>query len=160
MNVTSAIPIISAAAVAAVRPGFRREFSRPIRLIRRDGSTPGNSIGHSGCHFVTALRTHIGTTISSSSGLIKAPRRNAPTRPSASPGPNAPYRSSQYGSVKNGQSRISTTTVSQWPIGLTPTASGRTSRDESIATPTKSASTPTPSRAKRSPVAMSSASVP
>ena len=75
MNVTSAIPIISAAAVAAVRPGLRRAFSRPMRLIRRDGSTPGNSIGHSGFHFVTALRTHIGSTISRSSGLSKAPSR-------------------------------------------------------------------------------------
>ena len=51
MNVTSAIPIINAAAVAAVRPGLRRAFSRPIRLIRVEGITPGNSIGHSGRHF-------------------------------------------------------------------------------------------------------------
>ena len=111
MKVTSAIPIISAAAVAAVRPGFRRAFSRPIRLIRVDGSTPGNSIGHSGCHFVTALRTHMTSTISASSGL-SAPSRNAPTRPRAAPGPNAPCRSSQYGNVQNGQIRIITTTVS------------------------------------------------
>ena len=32
-KVTSASPIISAAAVAAVRPGLRREFSRATRVI-------------------------------------------------------------------------------------------------------------------------------
>ena len=81
MNVTSAIPIISAAAVAAVRPGLRCAF--------RSASLPA---------------------------LPPMRRAGMPTA----------------------------------------RTSGRTSRDDSIATPTNSARTPTPSSAKRSPVAMSS----
>ena len=77
MNVTSAMPIISAAAVAAVRPGLRWAFRSAI--------------------------------------LPAAP----PMRRAGMP---------------------------------TTRASGRTSRDESIATPMNSARTPRPSRAKRSPM--------
>ncbi len=47
-SVTSASPIISAAAVEAVRCGLRRAFSLPTRVVDRSGMTPGNSTGHSG----------------------------------------------------------------------------------------------------------------
>ena len=85
MKVTSAIPIMSAAAVAAVRPGLRWAFRSAI--------------------------------------LPAAP----PMRRAGMP---------------------------------TTRARGRTSRDEIIATPMKSARTPSPSTANRSPMAMPSSSVP
>ena len=39
-SVTSASPIISAAAVDAVRCGFRRAFSAPTRVVERSGDDP------------------------------------------------------------------------------------------------------------------------
>jgi hypothetical protein len=57
--VTSASPIIRAAAVEAVRCGLRRAFSVPTRDVERSGITPGNSIGHSGSQLLTAFRIHI-----------------------------------------------------------------------------------------------------
>ena len=51
---TSASPIISAAAVEAVRSGLRREFCVAMRFIVLSGITPGNSSGQSGSHLETA----------------------------------------------------------------------------------------------------------
>ena len=45
MNVTSARPIISAAAVAAVRPGARREFSPASLSVAGSNETSGRSLG-------------------------------------------------------------------------------------------------------------------
>ena len=91
MNETSAIPIISAAAVAAVRPGFLRAFSPPVRAATRSGTTPGNSAGHSGCQRVSALRSHI-TSDDREQERIEQPAADegadAAVRPS--PGPKAP----------------------------------------------------------------------
>ena len=85
-RVTSARPIISAAAVDAVRCGFRRAFSRPTRVVEPSGITPGKSAGHSGVQLVVSLRTAITTTIASTKGF-HAPATNASTRFQAAPGP-------------------------------------------------------------------------
>jgi len=57
--VTSAMPIIRAAAVEAVRPGFRREFSLATSLTVPSGRMFGNSTGHSGWNPRTLLSTHM-----------------------------------------------------------------------------------------------------
>ena len=81
--------------------------------------------------------------MTSISGFSTAPRTKAPTRRPVGPGPQAPYRSSQYGSVKNGQTRAEKTTTDQRATGLATAASGRTSREENNATPMKTSSAPT-----------------
>ena len=143
-SVTSARPIISAAAVDAVRCGFRRAFSAPTRDVERSGTTPGNSTGHSGSHRLTALRIHIRSTITRISGLRIAPPRNARMRSPTSPGPHAPLRSSQYGSVKKGQKTTEKRKTAQRATGDMTTARRGISRVETRATPKKTSSTPTP----------------
>ena len=64
MKETSAIPIMSAAAVDAVRPGLRTVFWLPVRAATRSGITLGNSVGHSGRHELASDRTHITSTTS------------------------------------------------------------------------------------------------
>ena len=78
-SVTSVSPIISAAAVDAVRCGLRRAFrcrasSRPVR---DDAGELHRPLGR---HLLTALRTHITSTITRRSGLMSAPPRNARMR--------------------------------------------------------------------------------
>src|SRR6478752_3984900 len=113
MSVTNAKPIINAAAVAAVRCGSRSLFWAPRFVVDRSVITPGNSTGQSGCHEVNRRLAAITRTISSISGFSTAPRTNAPTRRPVAPGPQAPYRSSQYGNVKNGQTNIEKTMTEQ-----------------------------------------------
>jgi hypothetical protein len=86
-SVTSASPIISAAAVDAVRDGSRRLFCPPIPAAGPSISTPGNSAGHSGCHEVTRRRSAINVTTTSSTGFSTAPSTNPPARFSPDPGP-------------------------------------------------------------------------
>ena len=49
--------------------------------------------------------------------MISAPSRKAPIRRAVPPGPHAPRRSSQYGSVKNGQTSTLSTKTDQRAIG-------------------------------------------
>ena len=80
-SVTSARPIISAAAVEAVRCGFRRRVVPPeLRTGTRPGRTPGNSAGHSGRQEVTVRRSHIASTTTKRPGLRMAPPTKARTR--------------------------------------------------------------------------------
>jgi hypothetical protein len=65
-KVTSAMPIMRAAAVEAVRPGFRREFSFATPFTIRSGRRFGNSAGHSGLNPRTLLRAHMIATTRSS----------------------------------------------------------------------------------------------
>ena len=62
----------------------------PVRAATRSGTTPGNSIGHSGSHFVSARRSHMTSTIGRMNGLRSEPPTKAPTRRAAAPGPHAP----------------------------------------------------------------------
>ncbi len=142
-SVTSARPIISAAAVEAVRCGLRRALSVPVVAVTRSGTTPGNSIGHSGVHDVRPRLAHITSTSARSSGLSTAPRTNAPTRRAAAPGPQAPSLSSQYGSSQSGQA--STVNAARIHRAGEPSvlASAGMKGVDSIATPTKTSSVPT-----------------
>ena len=63
-RVTSARPIMSAAAVEAVRCGLRRLFSPPSWVLSRSGRKRGNCTGHSGCQPKAAFRIHMIATIS------------------------------------------------------------------------------------------------
>jgi hypothetical protein len=117
-------------------------FWAPRFVVDRSVMTPGNSTGQSGCHEVNRRLAAITRTISSISGFSTAPRTNAPTRRPVAPGPQAPYRSSQYGNVKNGQTNIEKRMTDQRATGLATAASGRTSREENSATPMKTSSAP------------------
>jgi hypothetical protein len=144
-SVTNASPIISAAAVDAVRCGFRFVFCVPTLFAVRSGRTPGNSIGHSGVHDVITLLSHMTSTSTASTGLRSVPPIPASTRRRTPPGPHAARRWSQNGSVKKGQNTIESKTTAHVPIGLTTAASGRATLAENMATPRKIRSAPTPS---------------
>ena len=159
MNETSAIPIMSAAAVAAVRPGFLRAFSPPVRAATRSGITPGNSIGHSGSHLVSALRSDITSTIGTMNGFRSTPPTRATARHGVSCGPQTPKRRSQYGRRKNGQASTVMPNTAQRAIGLLTEESGRTTREAKSATPRKSKSTPTAIEISRSTVPSSSTNI-
>ena len=159
MNETSAIPIMSAAAVAAVRPGFLRAFSPPVRAAMRSGITPGNSIGHSGSHDVSALRSAITSTIGIRNGFRSTPPTRAAARHGVSCGPQMPKRRSQYGTRKNGHASTVKPKTAQRAIGLLKIAIGRTTREAKSATPRKSRSTPTAIEISRSAVPSSSTNI-
>ena len=125
---------MSAAAVAAVRPGFLRAFSPPVRAATRSGTTPGNSTA-TPAPTVTARRSHITRTIGTRNGFSsagdEAPTRRRQNR-APSPVPLKPVREQEE---RPGQHRER----ERRPAAdrLLNAASGRTTRDESIATPTK-----------------------
>jgi hypothetical protein len=83
-------------------------------------------------------------TITRMSGFRSAPPRNARIRRPTPPGPHAPRRRSQYGSVKNGQKSTDSRNTAQRAIGDMITARRGMSRVETRATPKKTRSTPTP----------------
>ena len=88
-SVTSASPIISAAAVDAVRCGLRRAFSRAMRSSRGPAGRPGTRAATPAPR-VTFDRSHITRTISASSRLRTRPRR---ARGAAPPPPGRTRRS-------------------------------------------------------------------
>ena len=142
-SVTSASPIISAAAVDAVRCGLRREFSvrcaPSIHPARRRGTRRATRDAS-----VLPRAEHITSTTRRTIGLISAPSRNAPIRCAGLPGPQAPQRRSQYGSVKNGQTSTLSRNTDQRAIGDISDASAGIRRVVTRATPKKTSSTPTP----------------
>ena len=113
-NETSASPIISAAAVAAVRPGLRTAFSR----ARRPGTPRSRSSGR-------PTRDAIGGT---SSGLsMAAPRKTAPAptpiqRPS---GVSVAARPRMIAAIPSTASAIPITTRRREPVGVSSTAPSR-----------------------------------